>query len=127
MDNNWFLSYCGHCCLHFLLFLDQKAMDIVGFNPDEKHSIYTLLSAILNLGNVTFEEEADHGAAHDFVTLSNGKCKLCLHCNCEYHNNSFASNSDFGQSSQVLCQWFENSWSKFCIMTERDFELFILL
>ncbi|XP_029196027.2 unconventional myosin-Ia-like isoform X6 [Acropora millepora] len=51
----------------------EKAMDIVGFNPDEKHSIYTLLSAILNLGNVTFEEEADHGAAHDFVTLSNGE------------------------------------------------------
>ncbi|XP_015752126.1 PREDICTED: unconventional myosin-Ib-like, partial [Acropora digitifera] len=51
----------------------EKAMDIVGFNPDEKHSIYTLLSAILNLGNVTFEEEADHGAAHDFVTLTNGE------------------------------------------------------
>ncbi|XP_067021263.1 unconventional myosin-Ia-like isoform X5 [Acropora muricata] len=51
----------------------EKAMDIVGFNPDEKHSIYTLLSAILNLGNVKFEEEADHGAAHDFVTLSNGE------------------------------------------------------
>lgn len=114
---NQLLPYCGHCCLHFL-FLDQKAMDIVGFNPDEKHSIYTLLSAILNLGNVTFEEEEDHGAAHDFVTISNGECKLCLHCYCEYHNNNSASKfSYFAQSSQVLCQWFENSWSIFCNLT----------
>ena len=53
-------------------------MDIVGFTSDEKNSIYTLLSAILNLGNVTFVEDADHGAAHDFVTLTNGQCKWYL-------------------------------------------------
>lgn len=51
-------------------------MDVVGFAPEEKQSIYTLLSAILNLGNVTFEEVDDHGAGHDTVTLMNGKCKL---------------------------------------------------
>ncbi|XP_068745869.1 unconventional myosin-Ib-like isoform X9 [Montipora capricornis] len=49
----------------------EKAMDVVGFTPDEKSSIYSLLSAVLNLGNVTFEEGEDHGEAHDFVTLSN--------------------------------------------------------
>lgn len=49
----------------------EKAMDVVGFTPDEKRSIYSLLSAVLNLGNVTFEEGEDHGEAHDFVTLSN--------------------------------------------------------
>lgn len=51
-------------------------MDIVGFTQDEKSSVYTLLSAILNLGNVTFEEGDDHGAGHDFVTLANGKCEF---------------------------------------------------
>ena len=51
-------------------------MDVVGFRPDEKSSIYSLLSAILNLGNVTFDEGDDHSAGHDFVSLSNGKCKL---------------------------------------------------
>ena len=51
-------------------------MDVVGFHPDEKSSIYSLLSAILNLGNVTFDEGDDHSAGHDFVSLSNGKCKL---------------------------------------------------
>lgn len=54
----------------------QRAMDVVGFRPDEKSSIYSLLSAILNLGNVTFDEGDDHSAGHDFVSLSNGKCKL---------------------------------------------------
>lgn len=49
---------------------------MVGFRPDEKSSIYSLLSAILNLGNVTFDEGDDHSAGHDFVSLSNGKCKL---------------------------------------------------
>ena len=62
-----------------ILFHYQKAMDVVGFTPDEKRSIYSLLSAVLNLGNVTFEEGEDHGEAHDFVTLSNEECKLCLH------------------------------------------------
>ena len=51
-------------------------MDIVGFTSDEKSSIYTLLSAILNLGNVTFDEDDEHSAGHDFVSLTNGKCKL---------------------------------------------------
>ena len=49
---------------------------MVGFHSDEKSSIYSLLSAILNLGNVTFDEGDDHSAGHDFVSLSNGKCKL---------------------------------------------------
>lgn len=51
----------------------ERAMDVVGFRPDEKSSIYSLLSAILNLGNVTFDEGDDHSAGHDFVSLSNGK------------------------------------------------------
>ena len=54
-------------------------MDIVGFTQDEKQSIYTLLSAILNLGNVTFDEVFDKGSGHnmhDAVALTNEKCKL---------------------------------------------------
>ena len=58
------------CCFY------QRAMDVVGFHSDEKSSIYSLLSAILNLGNVTFDEGDDHSAGHDFVSLSNGECKL---------------------------------------------------
>ena len=54
-------------------------MDIVGFAQDEKQSIYTLLSAILNLGNVTFDSVFDKSSGHnihDAVTLTNEKCKL---------------------------------------------------
>ena len=54
-------------------------MDVVGFSPDEKQSIYTLLSAILNLGNVTFDLVFDKSSGHnihDAVTLTNEKCKL---------------------------------------------------
>ena len=54
-------------------------MDIVGFSQDEKQSIYTLLSAILNLGNVTFDEVFDKRSGHnlhDAVALTNAKCKL---------------------------------------------------
>ena len=54
-------------------------MDIVGFSQDEKQSIYTLLSAILNLGNVTFSAVFDKSSGHnihDSVTLTNEKCKL---------------------------------------------------
>ena len=55
-------------------------MDIVGFAQDEKQSIYTLLSAILNLGNVTFDEVVDQGGGHDAVALTNEKCKLINYC-----------------------------------------------
>ena len=54
-------------------------MDIVGFTQDEKQSIYTLLSAILNLGNVTFDSVFDKSSGHnihDAVALTNEKCKL---------------------------------------------------
>ncbi|KAJ7375349.1 microtubule motor [Desmophyllum pertusum] len=51
----------------------ERAMDIVGFAQDEKQSIYTLLSAILNLGNVTFDEVVDQGGGHDAVALTNEK------------------------------------------------------
>ena len=61
------------------LFFSKRAMDIVGFSQDEKQSIYTLLSAILNLGNVTFSAVFDKSSGHnihDSVTLTNEKCKL---------------------------------------------------
>ena len=51
-------------------------MDIVGFAQEEKQSIYTLLSAILNLGNVTFDEVFDQSSGHDGVAVTNEKCKL---------------------------------------------------
>ena len=54
-------------------------MDIVGFAQEEKQSIYTLLSAILNLGNVAFDVIFDKSSGHnmhDAVTLTNEKCKL---------------------------------------------------
>lgn len=54
-------------------------MDIVGFSQDEKQSLYTLLSAILNIGNVTFEAVFDKSSGHnihDSVDLKNEKCKL---------------------------------------------------
>ena len=33
----------------------QKAMEVIGFLPDEISAIFELLAAILNIGNVTFE------------------------------------------------------------------------
>lgn len=58
-------------------------MDIVGFSQDEKQSLYTLLSAILNIGNVTFEAVFDKSSGHnihDSVDLKNEKCKLSRNC-----------------------------------------------
>ena len=54
-------------------------MDVVGFAQDEKQSIYTLLSAILNLGNVTFDEVVDKVVGHDSVAPTHDKCKFVLH------------------------------------------------
>ncbi|PFX30409.1 unconventional myosin-Ib-like isoform X2 [Stylophora pistillata] len=51
----------------------ERAMDIVGFTQDEKLSIYTLLSAILNLGNIAFDEAVDKVGGHDTVTPTNQK------------------------------------------------------
>lgn len=51
----------------------ERAMDIVGFTQDEKLSIYTLLSAILNLGNIAFDEAVDKVGGHDTVTPTNEK------------------------------------------------------
>ena len=62
-------------------------MDIVGFAQEEKQSLFTLLSAILNLGNVTFDEVFDQSTGHDTVTVANEKCKLFsnsgLHSTCK--------------------------------------------
>ena len=67
----------------FFFFFYQRAMDIVGFSQDEKQSLYTLLSAILNIGNVTFEAVFDKSSGHnihDSVDLKNEKCKLSRNC-----------------------------------------------
>lgn len=55
-------------------------MEIVGFTQEEKLSIYTLLSAILNLGNVAFDKAVDKVDGHDTVAPTNEKCKFSKIC-----------------------------------------------
>ena len=67
-------------------------MDIVGFTQDEKMSLYTLLSAILNLGNVAFSEVIDNGGGHDTVALTEEECKSGFRTeSCENIQTSTAS------------------------------------
>ncbi|KAL9967896.1 hypothetical protein ACROYT_G026203 [Oculina patagonica] len=65
----------------------ERAMDIVGFSQEEKQSIYTLLSAILNLGNVTFDEVFDKSSGHDAVAVTNEKFleRACEMLQCGTH------------------------------------------
>ena len=45
------------CCDHvvIMVYLLQNAMEIIGFSPEEISSIFELLAAILNIGNITFD------------------------------------------------------------------------
>ena len=52
----------------------QKAMEVIGFLPDETSSILELLSAILNLGNATFKGYSLPNGT-DACELENLTCK----------------------------------------------------
>lgn len=40
-----------------ILFMLQEAIDILGFSPDEKMSIYKLTGAVMHYGNMKFKQK----------------------------------------------------------------------
>ena len=78
IENSTFNMY-----LYSFLFV-QKAMEVIGFTAEEISSVFELLAAILNLGNVTFKGYA----------LPNGTNA------CEMENNMEGKTS-------ISCIWFQ--------------------
>mmetsp|Transcript_19347 Transcript_19347/g.40026 ORF Transcript_19347/g.40026 Transcript_19347/m.40026 type:complete len:1038 (+) Transcript_19347:279-3392(+) len=66
-----------------------SSMDSLGFTPDEKHSIFSIISGIIQLGNVTFTEASVRGA--DGSTIDD-------------INTSYAVASQFGVDANMLAE-----------------------
>lgn len=50
-----------------------NAMDLVGFTDEEEDNLFSIIAAILHMGNVTFEMDDDEAS---FVEDENGPVKM---------------------------------------------------
>lgn len=48
----------------------KKSMEIVGFSPDKQHKVFSVLAAVLHLGNIEFERKSIYHN-DDFVQIKN--------------------------------------------------------
>ena len=65
----------------------QHAMDVIGIGPEEQGHIFTIVAAILHIGNISFVERANYAApeeegcrwSHDcHMTYIHTSCVLCF-------------------------------------------------
>lgn len=62
-----------------------NAMDLVGFTDEEEDNLFSIIAAVLHMGNVTFEMDDDEAS---FVEDENGPVKMAaVSCLCIWYLN----------------------------------------